>query len=156
MADFGHLVVDDPITQQCPGCGAVETLIEDAAGLRDSLTRHIATRERRLSHPDIRFLRKRLGWSRGDAAIHFGVAPESISRWESGRLRMSPPAERLLRVCALLADPASPSANDTLPILATMAQRRARPVRYRASRDAGAWRIREERVEATPLPAPSS
>ncbi|MGQ0732251.1 MAG: helix-turn-helix domain-containing protein [Acidobacteriota bacterium] len=34
--------------------------------------------------PEIRFLRKQLGLSGIDLAMHLGATPESVSRWENG------------------------------------------------------------------------
>lgn len=44
---------------------------------------------------DIRTLRNRVGWSRGQLASYLGIDPSHVSRLESGR-RITGPARRLL------------------------------------------------------------
>jgi transcriptional regulator with XRE-family HTH domain len=61
----------------------------------------------RLAPSEIRFLRKWLGWSGVDFAKHMGVAPETVSRWESVEAAkpMGGTAERLLRLAVAHGQP---------------------------------------------------
>jgi putative transcriptional regulator len=89
----------------CPNCGEEMVEIPKPEALSKELAQKIATSSRRLSSGEIRFLRKHLGWSGVDMARHFGVTPESVSRWENAALRMNAPAERFLRYLSLRQDP---------------------------------------------------
>ena len=55
--------------------------------------------------PEIRFLRKYLGWSTADFASRMGTARETVSRWESGAVPMGSQADRLLRLLVATAAP---------------------------------------------------
>jgi len=50
-----------------------------------------------LTGEEIRALRERLGWSQEQMAQRLGVSFTTVNRWERGRFRASPLAERELR-----------------------------------------------------------
>ena len=83
----------------CPKCGEEEVLIPRIEALNLAIAGELVRKHGRLAPTGIRFLRKLLGWSGVDFAKHFGVTPETVSRWESGKKLMGPVAERLLRLC---------------------------------------------------------
>jgi transcriptional regulator with XRE-family HTH domain len=56
---------------------------------------------RSLFAKEIRFLRKYLDWSAEHLAAVMGVDPKTLSRWENGRQKLGPVAERLLRLVVL-------------------------------------------------------
>ncbi|MCC6751865.1 MAG: helix-turn-helix domain-containing protein [Deltaproteobacteria bacterium] len=89
----------------CEDCGATSVVIPKLARLHRLLAATIAKSAHQLAPGEIRFLRKHLGWSGQDFARHFGVTPETVSRWENGAKPMGPTAERLLRLSALVVDP---------------------------------------------------
>lgn len=91
--------------RRCPHCGEQELVIPKMDQLHRVLAGAVATKTDRLTHQEIRYLRKYLGWSGAEFAAHFGVAAETVSRWESGHQVMNPMAERLLRVLALRLEP---------------------------------------------------
>src|SRR5437879_11660470 len=70
---------------RCPTCGRVEVSIPRMAALHEGLARAISRKETRLAPEEVRFLRKHLGWSGTDFAGVMGVAPETVSRWETGK-----------------------------------------------------------------------
>lgn len=86
-------------TRRCSKCGEHEIVIPRIEELHRLLASTLVHISGRLLPAEIRFLRKYLGWSGADFARHFGVTPEHVSRWEQGKKRMSPVAERLLRFC---------------------------------------------------------
>jgi putative transcriptional regulator len=84
---------------KCPACGEEEVSIPHIEELNRTIARELVRKKLQLAPTEIRFLRKLLGWSGVDFAKHFGVTPETVSRWESGKKAMGPVAERLLRLC---------------------------------------------------------
>ncbi len=93
-----NVVLENVELFHCDRCGEEGPLIPDLQGLLTVIARHLATRPRRLTPAEFRFLRKFLGWSSKDAASFFGVQPETMSRWERGRRAISADADILLRL----------------------------------------------------------
>ncbi|MCY3018372.1 MAG: hypothetical protein NTW87_04980 [Planctomycetota bacterium] len=83
--------------RRCPACGAEEVAIPRIEEMHRVVAGALIRKAGRLDGAEIRFLRKSLGWSGMDFARRFGVAPETISRWEHGA-PMDRLAERLLRL----------------------------------------------------------
>ncbi len=86
-------------------CGEEEVSIPRIEDLHRTIAGELLRRKGHLAPVEIRFLRKLLGWSGVDFAKHFGVTPETVSRWESGKKPMGPVAERLLRLCVATKTP---------------------------------------------------
>lgn len=84
---------------RCPKCGEEEISIPHIEALNRTIASALVRKKGQLSPAEIRFLRKLLGWAGVDFAKHFGVTPETVSRWESGKKAMGPVAERFLRLC---------------------------------------------------------
>lgn len=83
---------------RCSQCGDFEVEIPHLDELNAALVAAIVRKSAALSGHEIRFLRKSLGWSGVDFALHMGVAAETVSRWENGQKKMSSTADRLLRL----------------------------------------------------------
>jgi putative zinc finger/helix-turn-helix YgiT family protein len=94
------LLVDLPV-RECPSCGERALSIPDVEGLHLALAVHVARANRALLAPELRFLRRYLGWSAEHLSTVMGVDPKTLSRWENGRQRPGPVAERLLRLLIL-------------------------------------------------------
>lgn len=84
--------------RECAECGEQETAIPRIDELDMLLARLVAKRPSRLTGPEVRFLRKVMGWSGRAFAKLIGVAPETVSRWENGHEPIGSMADRLLRV----------------------------------------------------------
>ena len=91
--------------RRCRGCGEFELVIPKMAQLHRLVADVISKKTERLTHHEVRFLRKHIGWSGVDFARNFGVTPETVSRWESGAQNINPMAERLLRILTLSHEP---------------------------------------------------
>lgn len=91
--------------RRCPDCGDEEISIPRIEALDRLLAHTVAARSGRLTGPEIRFLRKHLGWSGSDFARTFDVDPSTVSRWEAGSQSMDLRAEKLLRVSATRMEP---------------------------------------------------
>src|SRR6266496_2311100 len=83
---------------RCPKCGGTEVAIPAIDQLHRAIAGALIRKRARLAPPEIKFLRKSLGWSGTDFAQRMGSTPETISRWEHGKMPMAPSAERLLRL----------------------------------------------------------
>jgi len=109
-------------------------MIED---LHRVIAQALSTKHTRVTPAEIRFMRKRLGWSQVDFAHRMGVAAESVSRWESGTVLMAPTAERLLRMMVMVLEPV----NDyrRFDFFARLGGTR-RPARMQLIRQANEWK----------------
>lgn len=91
------LLVGVPI-RRCPACGEQVVKIPDPEGLHRALCLHIVGVNRPLHGQEIRLLRKHLDRSAEQLAALMGVDAKTLSRWENGKQKVGPVAERLLRL----------------------------------------------------------
>lgn len=131
------------LVARCPKCGAYEVIVPNLEGLHLAITRALVRKEARLAGPEIRFLRKVLGWSGSDFAEHMGTSAETVSRWETGATPIGPQADRLLRLMVLTRGPVADYRK--LDLLKTVAKARPVAVRMIVRADTeGRWRIQPE------------
>jgi len=126
--------------RECPACGEQAVTIPDAEGLHRALCLHIARANRALLAPEVRFLRKSLGWSAEHLSAMMGVDPKTLSRWENGRQKLGPVAERFLRMLVLqkLEEDAKGFADQVLPTLGHEPAPKDEPLHMARSRNS--WR----------------
>ena len=91
--------------RHCKKCGEREVVFPQIARLHRLLARTLISKHTRLTAPEVRYLRKYLGWSSSDLAHRIGVAPETISRWENGHEAIGVVPDRLLRLIVALEKP---------------------------------------------------
>lgn len=84
--------------RHCPTCGEDAIVIPTVERLHEQIAQRLIARTSRLAPEEVRFLRKHMGYSTIDFAAQMDVRRETVSRWETGALFMSPMAERLLRL----------------------------------------------------------
>ena len=84
--------------QRCPKCEEHSVTIPDLEGLHQRLALDIVSVPRSLFREEIRFLRKTMDWTAEEMGRIVGVDIKTISRWENGKQRIGPVAERLLRL----------------------------------------------------------
>lgn len=85
----------------CPKCRQDEIVIPNIEQLHNLIATATASQPSRLLSEEIRFLRSHLGFSGVNFARAIDVSPESVSRWETGKEKMSLSLERFLRTLAL-------------------------------------------------------
>jgi len=123
--------------RRCMKCGAEEVAIPRVEALHRLIAQAVIRRPHRLTPGEIKYLRKWLGWSGVDFARRMGTTPETVSRWEQGRVPMSPQADRLLR---LMVTTRAPIADYTLDTLATIREKApSRPTALRLKWDRRSW-----------------
>jgi putative zinc finger/helix-turn-helix YgiT family protein len=123
--------------RRCPKCGAEEVAIPRIEALHRLIAQTVIRHPHRLTPAEIKYLRKWLGWSGVDFARHMGTTPETVSRWEQGRVPMSPQADRLLRLMVTTRAPATDYALDALADIGHKAP--PRPIPLRIQWDRGRW-----------------
>ena len=121
---------------RCSECGEYEMEIIGIEALNRALAEVVIQKIGRLTPDEFRFLRKYLGWSSRDFARKFGVAPETVSRWESGKQRMGSMAERLLR---LMVAHLAPVDDYSVEILGQITEEDPRPQRRSVRLREGRW-----------------
>ena len=89
----------------CSQCGAEHLGVTNIEGLHHMIAAAILSNPARLRGPEIRFLRKHLGWSGEDFAKYFKVSPSTVSRWENEKQDLSKQGDLLLRMCVSQLDP---------------------------------------------------
>jgi putative zinc finger/helix-turn-helix YgiT family protein len=102
----------------CPECGEEEVVIPRLEELNSTLAAGLVRKAGRLAPTEIRFLRKCLGWSGAVFAKRMGVTRETVSRWETGKEKIGPVADRLLRVSVVHWKPIEDYAQEDLEWLA--------------------------------------
>lgn len=84
--------------RRCPACGHHELVLPRVAELHRTIAHALVLKRTRLSGPEIRFLRKYLGWSGAAFARHIGVDPSTVSNWENDKDPIGTTSDRLLRL----------------------------------------------------------
>jgi len=83
----------------CPQCGAEYTAFSEVEPMYQAIALDLSQETRRLSPPEVRWLRKYLGFSSDALAEYLGVTRQTVSRWENeGGLPVA--TERLLKILA--------------------------------------------------------
>lgn len=123
--------------QTCKTCGEEYVSIPRVEQLHKLVVSRIVGKRGRLTGPEIRYLRKYIGWSGTDFARHFGVQPETVSRWENDKDLMGPVADRLLRVAVTWKKPIASYQIENL--LDTIQNDRAEPLRIRVKQKGNDW-----------------
>lgn len=95
----------DATVRVCDACGEEEVSIPHMENLHRMLMQAVVRKPGRLPPQSIRYLRKWLGWSGVDFARVFETTPETVSRWENGKLEMNAQADILLRHIAETGEP---------------------------------------------------
>ncbi len=112
---------------KCDGCGEREPVIPNIAGLHRVIALDVARSTAALRGCEIRFLRKYLGKSGAEAAAALSVTPETMSRWENDKAKISSGAERFLRLMVFNQEPAQVYPLDEL--LADKKDRKPSPIK---------------------------
>jgi putative zinc finger/helix-turn-helix YgiT family protein len=126
--------------RRCPQCGGEEVVIPRIEELHRVIARALIGKEARLAAPEIRFLRKYLGWSTADFAGRMGTARETVSRWESGATPIGAQADRLLRLLVATTAPVRDYSPEELTHIKE--QRKPVPAGLRLTPLRAGWRVK--------------
>jgi putative transcriptional regulator len=125
----------------CTKCGGTYTGIPAIEGLHRAIAGGLIRKKRRLAPAEIKFLRKSLGWSGVDFAKRMGATPETVSRWENGKVPMGAQADRLLRLLVAREAPIMEYSVDVLAQLAADGDSPATPAHVEMTKGARGWRF---------------
>jgi DNA-binding transcriptional regulator YiaG len=117
-----------------------EVEIPAVTQLHELLAHLIIRKPASISGPEIKFLRRRVGIQAKDFAQRIGLTPEALSRFETGRRRVSRRIDLLIRLSAA----ALIAARDSKPFPADLAP----PVNSLEAWDIGSHRLRH--VDSAP------
>ena len=137
-----NVIIEDAVrVTTCERCGETYTSLPAIEQLHRQIAAAVIRKRGRLAPAEIRFLRKGLGWSGVDFAKRTGTKPETVSRWENGKVLMGPQADRLLRV---LVAKETPVVEYSVDVLAQVAadDGPATPVRVELKKGPKGWKFR--------------
>lgn len=95
------VVVQDAPFEKCPNCGAEYEGLENPTETLAVLARWISRRPGRLHGTEVRFIRNSLAWTQAQLGRKLGVAPETVSRWETSSKPVGYQSELALRFLVL-------------------------------------------------------
>jgi putative zinc finger/helix-turn-helix YgiT family protein len=125
---------------RCASCGAHEAVIPHFEALHREIALQVAQKRGRLLPKEVRFLRKHLDLTSAELARRFGIAKETVSRWENVQApqSMGALAERLLRLMVLAKDTGSSRSQEWL---AEVAQDDPAPLSLRMRHIDAGWQL---------------
>lgn len=103
---LSDVYLDGIEVRRCPACGEEEVAIPAIESLHKAIGSALIRKPHRLAGPEVRFLRKLLGWSGEVFASRMGVTPSQASRWQSDADQpIGAVADRLLRALVVIESP---------------------------------------------------
>jgi hypothetical protein len=114
-APFSVVLEHSVREESCASCGKkLATVIPDLEGLIQVVAQSRAMTPRKLTGPELKFLRSALGCKSKEVARKLELAPEHWSRCESGTKVLSPLAEKWFRLFVVLKATPKPKADHLL------------------------------------------
>jgi DNA-binding transcriptional regulator YiaG len=100
MIGIPWIVILDAVEEvRCTKSGWVaSTGFPNIEGLVATVAVARVTAPQKFAGPDVRFLRKALGWPSKELAARWEVRDETVSRWENDKEPIGPTSEKLLRL----------------------------------------------------------
>ena len=92
------VTLNDTMISRCAHCGCYEVATPQLASLHGVIALAVIRKRPRLTPAEVRYLRKWLRWTGRNCANHLGATPETVSRWENGKVPIGVQADRLLRL----------------------------------------------------------
>ena len=137
---LSNVVLNNIEIRRCPDCGEEEVVIPAVRRLHKAVALFLIEKPTRLNAEEIRFLRTYLNWASAEFAANFGVEVATVSRWEHGKLNMSPQADRLLRLAIVHSEGQSP---ESYPIakLRTVANGAPQPLTLKLRQKKESWEL---------------
>lgn len=109
-----HVTLEGVSVRACPACGFRTVVIPRIEELHQVLAYALVEYSPKFAGPEIRYLRKYLGYNRELFANVIGVDPDTVSHWEAGRRPMGTSADHLLRVLVMRTSPIEEYPNEKL------------------------------------------
>jgi putative transcriptional regulator len=81
----------------CESCGEKTLRVARILELHETIARGVALQPCPLRGPDVRFLRKQLGYSAKEWATFLRIDISTLSRWENGQQEIGPQSDSLIR-----------------------------------------------------------
>jgi len=122
--------------RRCPACGHHELVLPRVTDLHRTIAYALIHKHSRLSGPEVRYLRKYLGWSGADFARHVGVDPSTVSNWENDKDPIGSASDRLLR---LMVAHRAPVDDYSLEELTKIENEQTPPLEVRVAPKARGW-----------------
>lgn len=138
MSGLPNVTLANVEISRCPKCGDYSVAIPRMEELHRVMASAVIRKPAALTPAEIKFLRKFIGWSGVDFAKHMGTTPESVSRWESGKLAMSAAADRLLRLMVASVPQVQSYSLDLLTDITP--KKTAKPLRVSMKLEKGGWK----------------
>lgn len=86
---------------KCDKCGKIEAKIPRIDELNKVIVKCIISKPQRLINKEIKYLRKYMGFKAVELANILGVDKSTLSRWESGTVKIGIANDKLLRLIAI-------------------------------------------------------
>lgn len=102
---LSNIILVDVKKYRCSNCGEEYLGIQNPLGLHAVIAKTVVKNKRKLSGKEFRFLRTYLGFSTAVFAKLIGVARETVSRWETGKLVIPKHMDLLIRSLAVNNEP---------------------------------------------------
>ena len=127
-------------------------VIEDIEGLHVAIGRGVVEEEKKLTGPEIRFLRTELLLSQNALSQLLGVTEQTVARWEKGKIPIPSPPTQPSGSC-IWSTSAGRGIRSCSAGLRTSSTASSRNSRLRGSASIGTWPRRREAKGVMALPA---
>ena len=95
---LGNVILERLRVYRCPKCRTAAPEIPNVLGLHQTIARALLTKPVLLTGAEIRFLRRHGGLKAAEFAARLGTTPVTVSRWETGNIRVDGKTDRLIRL----------------------------------------------------------
>jgi putative transcriptional regulator len=109
-----NVYLEGIVIRRCPTCDEEDVVIPAIESLHKTIANALIRKPHRLTGPEVRFLRKSLGWSGEMFAKRMGVTSSQVSRWENEREPIGSVADRLLRMLVVIGGPVADYSSELL------------------------------------------
>lgn len=91
-----NLILQEIPLYQCK-CGTKVPILSHIDALHGFIANILTSRKEPLNGKELRFIRKMMGMKAVELANFLGVTKQTVSKWENGKVRISPPNDMLVK-----------------------------------------------------------